>query len=89
MLKIIKSLKVLALTTIRYNVVEVVAKSSIKSNLSKFKKIKITTLKGPIILSTIKATKFLTSEARVVFIKLRQAFIKTPSLRYFDPKYYI
>ncbi len=39
--------------------------------------------------SNVGATKFLTSEARIAFTKLRKAFTKTPILQHFDPECHI
>lgn len=42
-----------------------------------------------IIISARVLPNFLTSEAKLAFLQLRQAFTKTPILHYFDPKRYI
>ena len=38
---------------------------------------------------TVRSLDFLISKARLVFIKLRQALVKTPILYHFDLKYHI
>ena len=40
-------------------------------------------------LKAIRNSTFLISEAKLAFLRLREAFTKVPILHYFDPKHYI
>lgn len=55
------------------------------SNLSKFKK----AIFAKSNMGANKATRYLTSEARIAFSQLKKAFTKATILQHFDSKYYI